>query len=238
MVSRAQFQTEQSRSPRLPAIWNEPDDSPDGISDETNLAPDHGGPAWWRIDGMVTDERVEARYPDGSEAPVIIAGPLWVIEGLVSLGKPYVAVGEPISEAITREQARAAIVAQRAPSPKQGSSTAGRWRASPQSERSGHDASGDTVDQRADAANDDPALRQGIAWVVWTYEEPGAYSCSLQPFAGQRLPVEDGPELPSLDEALTWARARTSRIIVRPEWDPGHNYAATEQPPHDWKRLR
>jgi hypothetical protein len=237
MVSRAQFDTEKSRSPRLPVVWNEPDDS-DGISSEANLAPDQGVPAWWRFDGMVTDERVEARYPDGSEAPVIIAGPIWIIEGLVSLGKPYVAVGEPISEAIRREQARAAIFAQGDPGTKRGSSSGGWWGAPPQSQRPEPDTSGETSGQGGNAGNDDPVLRQGVAWVVWTYEEPGAYSCSLQPFAGQRLPMEDGPDLPSLDEALRWARARTSRIIVRPEWDPGQNYAAIDGRPENWKRLR
>src|SRR4051794_10347903 len=98
MVTRAQFETEQSRSPRLSVVWNKPDDSPDGISGETNIAPDNGGP-WWRFQGMVTDDLVEARYPDGSEAPLIPAGPVWVIEGLVILGKPYVSVGESFSGA-------------------------------------------------------------------------------------------------------------------------------------------
>lgn len=46
--------------------------------------------------------------------------------------------------------------------------------------------------------------------------------------------LEQGPDTPDLSEVLLWARARSDRIIVRPEFDPLNEYWAgtpAHQPP-------
>jgi hypothetical protein len=247
MVSRDQFETEQSRSPRLLVLWNSPADVPEGMSSDGHLAAEDGSPAWHRWWGAVRDEAVEARYGDGCPAAVIVAEPLWIVESLDSVGKVYVAVGEPFAEAVARQRVMAQVFA-RQPGPTSADENRGWWGSPPtasSADQAGESRPADAVADEEDHV--DPRVRQGIAYVVWNdnsvqralgrgIAEPDYYSCSLQPFGGQRLPSEDGPEVSTLDEALAWARARTSTILVRPQWDPGHHYRATDQPPSEWKR--
>ena len=48
----------------------------------------------------------------------------------------------------------------------------------------------------------------------------------------------DDAEIADLDEALSWARDRSRRVIVRPAWDPGTVYRAGEAPqPEDLPEL-
>lgn len=49
--------------------------------------------------------------------------------------------------------------------------------------------------------------------------------------------MEEGPDSASYEEALTWARARTPYILMRPQWDPQHTYEVTEDGPREWRRI-
>lgn len=250
MVSRDQFESEQSRDPRLAVVWNSPADLPAAVFRDVQRAGVDGSPGWHRSWGALSDEAVEARYADGCDAVVIVAGPLWVVESLDSVGTVDVAMGAPFAAAVARR-----LVAERmfdpGPEPTGSGERRGAWWGS----LSQISPAQPTRESRSDQAGGvergdlDPRVRQGIAYVVWNdnshqrrtgrrIAEPDYYSCSLQPFGGQRLPVEDGPEVPTLDEALAWARARTTTILVRPQWDPGHYYTATDRQPSEWKRQR
>lgn len=51
-----------------------------GIAGEQHTGPTPGDRDWWRWLGDVPDDgEVVARYADGTEAAVIIAGPLWCV---------------------------------------------------------------------------------------------------------------------------------------------------------------
>lgn len=75
--------------------------------------------------------------------------------------------------------------------------------------------------------------RCGTVWIVWIEptarqralseeDPPSFYYTSWQPSEdGEHDLYEDGPNFPSLAEALTWASRRTENIVVRPAWDPG-----------------
>jgi hypothetical protein len=248
MVSRDQFETEQSRTPRLPVIWRSAEDVPDGVFGERFHAPDDATPGGWRFWGTARDDAVAVRYSDGCEAPMMIAGPLWVMEGLISVGVPDVTRGEPFGAA-SAGQGALDIMFHRPLESATPPHPVGGWWAYPSTPAGAHRTGQASIAAQDSDRDADPRLRQGIAYLVWTdnarqraldpdHPEPDGYSCSLQPFQGERLPQEDGPELATLDQALQWARARTGAILVRPEWDPGHYYKVTDRSPNEWKRIR
>jgi hypothetical protein len=81
--------------------------------------------------------------------------------------------------------------------------------------------------------------RAGTVWIVWVVpappspafiedeQEPGFYYASWQPSEeGEHDLYEDGPNFPSLPEALAWACCRSDDIVVAPAWDPGEYYRA------------
>jgi hypothetical protein len=90
----------------------------------------------------------------------------------------------------------------------------------------------------------------GVVYVVWddnahirarhpdlADEFPDRYHCSLQPLGANSDPLADGPATATLAEALEWARRQSPEyILVRPEWDPGQHYVATDGAPNTWKR--
>jgi len=79
--------------------------------------------------------------------------------------------------------------------------------------------------------------RAGIVWIAWL--EPtgrerahglahglSRYATSWQPSDESDHDLyESGPDLASLAAALDWARQRSDRVVVRPEWDPGTHYS-------------
>jgi hypothetical protein len=100
------------------------------------------------------------------------------------------------------------------------------------------------------AARDLPALigSGGVVFVTW-YEaasareralgidDPARYSCDWQNHDEGDLDSYDGAEFDTLDEAMVWARRRTPAVIVRPEWDSGEDYVATDEPRSAWITL-
>lgn len=79
--------------------------------------------------------------------------------------------------------------------------------------------------------------RRGRAWIAWMDlppppwdpnfpRHPPYYAVSLQGPPEDPDLFEDGGQVPTLAEALAWARARTDWIVVRPQWDPATSYWA------------
>lgn len=55
---------------------------------------------------------------------------------------------------------------------------------------------------------------------------------------GPPTPLELFPGSPSLSDALEWGRARTPRVLVRPEWDPATYYwAGVGDRPDGWDHV-
>jgi hypothetical protein len=87
--------------------------------------------------------------------------------------------------------------------------------------------------------------RCGVVYVVWDKgweppapevpSEPKGYSCSWQNHDAEDLDYYQGAEFPALDVALQWARHRSDHVLVRPQWDSGRHYLATDEPPERWR---
>jgi hypothetical protein len=90
--------------------------------------------------------------------------------------------------------------------------------------------------------------RCGVVYVSWTRgwqsrspdvpSDPDVYSCGWQnnePGDGDDFQSD---EFASLDDAVRWARHRSDRVLVRPQWDPNTYYLATDEPPERWRPLR
>jgi hypothetical protein len=90
--------------------------------------------------------------------------------------------------------------------------------------------------------------RCGVVYVVWDegwesrYSEipstPGSYGCSWQNFDADDSDGYQSAEFSTLEEALQWARHRSDHVLVRPQWDPGRHYIATDKPPEQWRVRR
>jgi hypothetical protein len=80
--------------------------------------------------------------------------------------------------------------------------------------------------------------RAGTVWIAWFEpskrarelglpNQRGRYVTSWQPSdEGDHDLYETGPDFTSLTAALDWARQRSDRVVVRPEWDSGTHYSA------------
>ncbi|MFW2240057.1 hypothetical protein ACVH9Z_41535 [Rhodococcus opacus] len=74
---------------------------------------------------------------------------------------------------------------------------------------------------------------------------PHHYSGHWSGSLGRRSPGEsedvvyqNDPQFDDLSDALEWARRRSSRVFVRPAWDPGTTYwAGDDSAGHTWPRL-
>lgn len=103
----------------------------------------------------------------------------------------------------------------------------------------------------ANLASADAILRHGrtgTVWIAWENghgddvgnaagedaPEPG-YWVSWQSDRGDDNWCENGPGFADLRDALTWARARTDAVIVRPAWDENTRYWAGQG--HDPRNL-
>lgn len=75
LVPAKQFELEQSRDPRLPAVWSEPEPSQWRQWFSTGRpSTAEGEPGWWFHHGNTPAEgTVIARYADSTEAPVVVA---------------------------------------------------------------------------------------------------------------------------------------------------------------------
>lgn len=75
----------------------------------------------------------------------------------------------------------------------------------------------------------------GTVWVTWLDVEgyPASYTASWQggPEGGDVELLEDVDDVADLATVLAWARARSARVMVRPDWDPDTTYWAGEGPP-------
>jgi hypothetical protein len=87
----------------------------------------------------------------------------------------------------------------------------------------------------------------GVVFVVWTDgwksrwpeipSDSDVYSCSWQNHEEGDIDGYQSAEFETLDEALRWAWHRSTRVIVRPQWDTGTEYLATEEPPEHWRAI-
>lgn len=67
--------------------------------------------------------------------------------------------------------------------------------------------------------------RTGTVFIAW-HEDDLCYSGYWDSFPDGDQPLEDAPRSTSLDEAVSWGRERTPRVLIRPESDPGEYYWA------------
>ena len=77
-------------------------------------------------------------------------------------------------------------------------------------------------------------VRRGIVFVAWNddshcysgYWDGAPYDTGL-PDGGF---LEQMPQTPEIEIALTWARQRSDRIKIRPSWDAARSYSAGATP--------
>ena len=67
--------------------------------------------------------------------------------------------------------------------------------------------------------------RTGTVFIAW-HETDLCYSGYWDSFPDGDQPLEEAPRSTSLDEAVSWGRERTPRVLIRPESDPGEYYWA------------
>jgi hypothetical protein len=81
------------------------------------------------------------------------------------------------------------------------------------------------------AGTGDPAnyIGRGTMYLAWNDDHYEGY-WDLAP-SGPARNLEQMPAIPSTAEALTWARARTNRVVIRPRSDPRRSYWAGEGVP-------
>jgi hypothetical protein len=72
---------------------------------------------------------------------------------------------------------------------------------------------------------------QGVVYLAFD-DDRGTYwgYWELEP-DGPPTPLEECPQSESADEVVSWGRDRTSRVLIRPEDDPGQYYWGGTEPP-------
>jgi hypothetical protein len=72
----------------------------------------------------------------------------------------------------------------------------------------------------------------GTVFIAWYHDHYTGYWDSLPDGAPRAL--EQMPECTTTMDAIAWATARTSRVLIRPSSDPAHYYwAGSGEPPDD-----
>jgi hypothetical protein len=67
-------------------------------------------------------------------------------------------------------------------------------------------------------------LGTGTVFLAW--HESDLYSGYWDSFPDGNRPLEEAPRSTSYDQAVSWGRERTPRVLIRPESDPSEYYWA------------
>lgn len=78
-------------------------------------------------------------------------------------------------------------------------------------------------------------MNYGTAWIAWnpSFGTDGEYVGYVERLGDEELPIEPSPATTNIEAVLSWARERTHRIRIRPEWDDAATYwaGASEENP-------